>query len=51
MAVTILAGSALAARLRIGQSASELEEVDSLLAEATEAVIRLCHRIAPDVSP
>ena len=29
---------ALAKRLRIGQSASELEEVDHLLAEATEAV-------------
>ena len=31
---------ALAKRLRIGQSASELEEVDNLLAYATEAVTR-----------
>ncbi len=47
MAVTI-DRVALAKRLRIGQSASELEEVDNLLAEATAAVIRLAPD-APDV--
>ena len=47
MAVTI-DRAALAKRLRIGSVASELEEVDHLLAEATEAVIRHCPK-APDV--
>ena len=45
MAVTI-DRVALAKRLRIGQSATELEEVDNLLAEATEAV----ERFAPAAS-
>ena len=47
MAVTI-DRVALAKRLRIGQSASELEEVDHLLAEASAAVERLAPN-APDV--
>ena len=47
MAVTI-DRVALAKRLRIGQSASELEEVDNLLAEASEAVIHHAPD-APDV--
>ena len=47
MAVTILRAQ-LAARMRLGRTQTELDEVDHLLAEATEAVIRLCP-IAPDV--
>ena len=49
MAVTI-DRVALAKRLRIGQSASELEEVDSLLAYTTEAVTNHAPD-APDVGP
>ena len=41
MAVTILRAQ-LAARMRLGRTQTELDEVDHLLAEATEAVIRLC---------
>ena len=43
MAVTITRAQ-LAARMRLGRTQTELDEVDHLLAEATEAVIRL----APD---
>ena len=47
MAVTILRAQ-LAARLRLGRTQTELDEVDHLLAEASEAVTRLAPN-APDV--
>ena len=47
MAVTILRAQ-LAARLRLGRTQTELDEVDHLLAEATEAVTRLAPN-APDI--
>ena len=47
MAVTITRAQ-LAARMRLGRTQTELEEVDNLLAEATEAVIRLAPN-CPDV--
>ena len=47
MAVTITRAQ-LAARIRLGRTQVELDEADELLAEATEAVIRLAPN-APDV--
>ena len=47
MAVTITRAQ-LAARMRLGRTQTELDETDELLAEATEAVIRLAPN-APDV--
>ena len=47
MAVTITRAD-LAARIRLGRTQVELDEVDNLLAEATEAVTRLAPN-APDV--
>ena len=46
MAVTILRAQ-LAARMRLGRTQTELDEVEELLSEASEAVLRLCP-IAPD---
>ena len=47
MAISITRAQ-LAARMRLGRTQTELDETDELLAEASEAVLRLCPT-APDV--